>query len=190
MFVRSFNSKILKNKAIFLLRNSLSSLIKTEIRNKIGLISLCDPLKLNSLSEEMGTQFFNAVLEMNVAAKEHRVRACIVTGQGEAFSAGGNLTWLEDRHNHSPAANCQTMLHFYNLFLSIRHLSVPTIAAINGHAIGRELSLLLHYLLLFLFFNSPFLTLSYSFFFTTSHYSYSSTHHSYYSSSTHYSYYS
>jgi enoyl-CoA hydratase/carnithine racemase len=28
------------------------------------------------------------------------------------------------------------MVQFYNFFLSIRHLNVPTIAAINGHAIG------------------------------------------------------
>eukprot|EP00604_Paraphysomonas_vestita_P002399 CAMPEP_0174819668 /NCGR_PEP_ID=MMETSP1107-20130205/3052_1 /TAXON_ID=36770 /ORGANISM="Paraphysomonas vestita, Strain GFlagA" /LENGTH=178 /DNA_ID=CAMNT_0016033615 /DNA_START=310 /DNA_END=846 /DNA_ORIENTATION=+ len=28
------------------------------------------------------------------------------------------------------------MIKFYNLYLSVRHLQVPTIAAINGHAIG------------------------------------------------------
>jgi enoyl-CoA hydratase/carnithine racemase len=55
---------------------------------------------------------------------------------GNAFSAGENLDWLEDKSNCSPISNYQTMTRFYNLFLSIRHLSVPTIAAINGHAFG------------------------------------------------------
>lgn len=76
------------------------------------------------------------LLRLSQAIQRHEIRACIVTGAGEAFSAGGNLDWLEDRHNHSPHSNYQTMIQFYNFFLSIRHLNVPTIAAINGHAIG------------------------------------------------------
>lgn len=74
------------------------------------------------------------------ATLKNEIRACIVTGHGDAFSAGGNLDWLEDRHSHSPHSNYHTMINFYNLFLSIRHLNVPTIAAINGHAIGQSIS--------------------------------------------------
>lgn len=115
-----------------------SSLIKSEIlSNKICLLTLNDSLKLNSLSEEMGQEFLNTIHSLNKEITENKnIKVCIVTGAGDSFSAGGNLNWLEERHNHNSYSNIHTMLNFYNLFLSIRNLNIPTIAAINGHAIG------------------------------------------------------
>jgi enoyl-CoA hydratase/carnithine racemase len=127
-----------------------NGLVVLTIQNHIATLTLNDPNRLNALSEEMGIQFQNTVNSLkqvsslpfvllsysSKAIQRHEIRACIITGAGDAFSAGGNLDWLEDRHNHSPHSNYQTMIQFYNFFLSIRHLNVPTIAAINGHAIG------------------------------------------------------
>lgn len=47
-----------------------------------------------------------------------------------------SVEWLRQRNDSSAYANRKTMIRFYNLFLHIRTLSVPTIAAINGPAIG------------------------------------------------------
>ena len=84
----------------------------------------------------MGVEFTAAVNHMNTLARDRVIRSCIVTGEGHAFSAGGDLKWLRERYDHTPYQNRLTMLNFYNMFLHIRTLSVPTIAAINGHAIG------------------------------------------------------
>mmetsp|Transcript_19825 Transcript_19825/g.28511 ORF Transcript_19825/g.28511 Transcript_19825/m.28511 type:complete len:286 (-) Transcript_19825:61-918(-) len=123
--IRSFRSK-----------RFASSLVKTEIQGDVGIITLCDAQRLNALTASMGHEFVKAVDKMNDAAASQKIRSCIVTGDGEAFSAGGDLEWLRARHDSSPYANRVTMLQFYNLFLHIRTLRVPTIAAINGHAIG------------------------------------------------------
>ena len=57
---------------------------------------------------------------------------------GRAFSAGGDLDWLIERHTQSDKKeeNAKTMVNFYKMFLSLRSLQCPVIAAINGPAIG------------------------------------------------------
>lgn len=62
-------------------------------------------------------------------------------GNGRAFSAGGDLKFLNDRMKIDANTNREEMLRFYRRFLSIRSLQVPTLAAINGVAVGAGLCL-------------------------------------------------
>ena len=63
---------------------------------------------------------------------------------GEAFSAGGDLKWLRERHTVPSAYdNAKTMVDFYKRFLSVSKIPVPTIAAINGSASGAGLCMTL-----------------------------------------------
>uniref|UniRef100_A0A7S2GRD6 Enoyl-CoA hydratase n=1 Tax=Octactis speculum TaxID=3111310 RepID=A0A7S2GRD6_9STRA len=63
-----------------------------------------------------------------------------MTGEGRAFSAGGDLDFLRDRCRDKPERNAAVMRSFYRRFLSIRNsLTVPTISALNGPAIGAGL---------------------------------------------------
>eukprot|EP01038_Epipyxis_sp_PR26KG_P012941 gene12941-17349_t len=111
--------------------------------NKIGVISFNDPKKLNALTVEMGDEFMKAVAYFDLLGKEKLINSLIITGEGDAFSAGGDLEWLLERHETPPYRNSMYMIEFYNRFLSIRKMSVPTIAAINGTAIGAGLCLTL-----------------------------------------------
>lgn len=110
--------------------------IKISIIDEVGLITLSDPGRLNALTVNMGESFTSAVAALTVAAKDQLIRAVVITGDGEAFSAGGDLNWLADRNKTSPFKNSSVMVDFYNRFLCIRNIGVPTIAAINGAAIG------------------------------------------------------
>jgi enoyl-CoA hydratase len=63
----------------------------------------------------------------------------LVRGDGRAFSAGGDLEFLERNASQAPEANRAEMLDFYTKFLAIHELEVPTIAMLHGRATGAGL---------------------------------------------------
>ena len=76
-------------------------------------------------------------------AVDRSVRAVIVTGDGSAFCSGGNTSWIAGEPDAEVDYLRTRMIGFYRAWLSIRKLEVPTIAAVNGPAIGAGLCLAL-----------------------------------------------
>ena len=100
-----------------------------------------DEARRNAMTRQMGEAFRDRVRAL---AGDPDLRAVVITGSGSAFSAGGDLDMIEDlarqaRRGDARASVQAFMRSFYELFLSIRSLPVPTLAAINGHAIGAGL---------------------------------------------------
>ena len=107
--------------------------------NHVGVLTLNVPEKYNALSVAVGEEFQRVVRDEVVHAP---IRALVLTGAGKAFSAGGDLDFLLARKNETPSANSDEMLRYYDRFLSLRRLvNVPTIAAINGPAVGAGMCL-------------------------------------------------
>ena len=74
---------------------------------------------------------------------DHTVRCVVVAGEGPAFCSGGDLSWIAESPQLSVDAIRARMLPFYRTWLGIRELEVPTIAAVQGPAIGAGLCLAL-----------------------------------------------
>jgi enoyl-CoA hydratase len=98
------------------------------------------PARLNAMTREMGEAFAE---RMAVLAADDSLRALVLTGAGRAFSAGGDLDMIQEKADLGRAAPGlarrdirDTMRSFYKLFLSVRDVPCPTVAAINGAAIG------------------------------------------------------
>lgn len=92
----------------------------------------------NAMDPELTEAFSAAVDDLRADAS---VRAVIVTGAGRAFSAGGDLSWIEPGPGADVVAIRAKMRAFYPKFLKVRDLDVPVIAAINGSAVGAGLCL-------------------------------------------------
>jgi enoyl-CoA hydratase/carnithine racemase len=121
----------------------MSDFVKLTIEDGVATLLLDSPQTRNALG---GDEQYGAI-EAAVAAIVHdkSVRAVIVTGAGPAFCAGGDIKKMADR-THDPAIEPHDDRYAYKegihrIPLSLFNLEVPTIAAINGPAIGAGLDL-------------------------------------------------
>jgi enoyl-CoA hydratase len=106
----------------------------------VAVLTLDNPDQRNAMSDEMTASWVAAVDEL---AADRSVRVVVVTGVGSAFCSGGNTSWIASEPDATVDQLRTRMIAFYRAWLSIRRLEVPTIAAVNGPAIGAGLCLAL-----------------------------------------------
>src|SRR5688500_1080944 len=103
-------------------------------------ITLNNPKRLNALSAPMVAGLNDALRR---AEREAEVRAAVLTGAGNAFSSGADITEFDFSKNGSPAVGDELRSRLNPLILRMRALEKPLLAAINGVAAGAGLSLAL-----------------------------------------------
>lgn len=107
----------------------------------VVLLTLALPERRNAMTTELTEAWTRAMTEL---AADRSVRVVVVTGEGRAFSSGGDLAWIDPRGGDANTAELrEKMVPFYRAWLRIRALDVPTIAAVNGAAVGAGLCLAL-----------------------------------------------
>ena len=99
----------------------------------VVLLTLSLPDKRNAMTAELTSEWGETVASLK---GDRSVRCVVVTGAGKAFCAGGDVSWLASEPDASPADLRDRMLPFYTTWLSLRALDVPSIAAVNGAAVG------------------------------------------------------
>lgn len=111
--------------------------IKKEIYEQTLLIKLDAPEKRNALIMEMRNELLD-VLEK--AEHDEDIRAIVLTGEGKAFSAGGDLTALKELKALEGRKRLQAS---QPLMMKMLEIEKPIIAAVNGAAAGAGFSLTL-----------------------------------------------
>ncbi|MXG91658.1 enoyl-CoA hydratase/isomerase family protein [Nocardioides flavescens] len=106
----------------------------------VARLTLDNPDLRNAMSDEMTASWTEAIAALRA---DRTVRVVVVTGEGSAFCSGGNTSWIASEPDATVDDLRERMLPFYRSWLSIRTLEVPTIAAVNGAAIGAGLCLAL-----------------------------------------------
>ena len=99
----------------------------------IAEVILSNPSQRNAMSGVM-TQAWR--MTMTELERLPELRVVVVRGEGSAFCAGGDLGWLAEGGSASVAELTSRMDGFYADWLSITELRVPTVAYLNGPAIG------------------------------------------------------
>lgn len=106
----------------------------------VALLTLDNPDQRNAMSPPMTQAWAATIAELT---DDPDLRAVVVTGEGSAFCSGGDPRWIAGEPDAAVHELRTRMIGFYRAWLSIRRLEVPTIAAINGPAVGAGLCLAL-----------------------------------------------
>lgn len=121
--------------------NATQSKVKTEIRDRVGVITLSDPSTLNAAGMELTSQL-QAAVEDFIA--DDAVRAIVITGEGRGFCSGANLSGGSVGGRGASKGPNESLIKLYNPFVSVlRKSPKPTVAAVNGVAAGVGVSLAL-----------------------------------------------
>ena len=108
-------------------------LIRTERQGRVAVVTLDDPERRNALSRQLCGELAAAMDELEA---DDGVGAIVVTGAAPAFCAGADLTQLGESRREG-------LLAIYEGFLRVAGSPLPTIAAVNGAAVGAGMNLAL-----------------------------------------------
>lgn len=112
--------------------------VRFEKKGAIAVLTLNRPDLRNALTGQRMVEEIEAACRA-VEADEH-IAVLILTGAGPAFSSGGNVKDMKERQGMFAGAPAELRQNYRNgiqrIPLALTRIDVPTIAAVNGPAIG------------------------------------------------------
>ncbi len=112
---------------------SSDSLVLLDVADGVATITLNNPGERNTLTAPMVAEITAA---MDRIESDSAIGAIVVTGAPPAFCAGANLGNLRE-------STAESLGNIYEGFLRIARSDLPTIAAVNGAAVGAGMNLAL-----------------------------------------------
>jgi len=109
------------------------STIEYELSGRVAHIALARPEVRNAFNEVLIDEMNDALVRIEKSAD---ARVLVLTGRGKAFCAGADLKWMGRMKGFSFEENLADALPLADLMRRLYLLPIPTIAAVNGAAIG------------------------------------------------------
>jgi 2-(1,2-epoxy-1,2-dihydrophenyl)acetyl-CoA isomerase len=109
-----------------------------DVRDGIARITLNRPEAANSINLEMAKDLMHAVLHCD---EDPKIRAVILSGQGNLFCAGGDLKAFAAQGRHLPYYIKETTTYLHGAISRITRMAPPVVAAVDGFAVGAGMSL-------------------------------------------------
>ncbi len=114
--------------------------IRSEVVDGVGVVTLAAPARRNAFDLAMCDEVVAAV---DALEADPSVGALVVTGDGSAFCAGADLSHLGAAGEGDDGGAREGLLAVYEGFLRFARSPLPTIAAVNGAAVGAGMNLAL-----------------------------------------------
>lgn len=111
-----------------------------EVEDHIAIVRINRPEYGNAFSEETYQEIIDVMDEIS---EDDNVYAAVLTGVGNHFSAGGDVTYFQKMIDREQAISEEAVLLTGRMVKSIKQNSKPIVAAINGVAAGAGLGLAL-----------------------------------------------
>tara|TARA_B100000965_G_C19546786_1_gene738204 strand:+ start:310 stop:1089 length:780 start_codon:yes stop_codon:yes gene_type:complete len=108
--------------------------IKVELSDGVAILTLNDPSKRNAINLSMNDEIGQVLDELENSSE---VGALIITGEGKGFCSGADLDDL------LAARERDNIRDIYLGFLRIADSTLPTVAAVNGAAVGAGMNMAL-----------------------------------------------
>jgi enoyl-CoA hydratase/carnithine racemase len=114
------------------MKYELPDVIRVDADGPVRIVRLNRPEQLNAINDELHvglTQLFPQL------SADHDARVAVITGEGRAFSAGGDFDLL-DRMANDRALRHDVIAEGRELVLNMVRCRIPVVAAVNGPAVG------------------------------------------------------
>lgn len=112
----------------------MTEFVKTEIdRRGVATVTLNRPDKHNAFDSQLIAELTDTVVDLS---NNDAVRVVVLTGEGKSFSAGADINWMRSMADYSEAENFEDSLKLAELMSVLDGLTRPTVARVNGAAIG------------------------------------------------------
>jgi enoyl-CoA hydratase len=115
----------------------IPSVIQVEADGPIRVVRLNRPEQLNATNHELHQGLAELFPQLDA---DDEARAAVITGNGRAFSAGGDFTYL-DALSKDSALRRRTLADGKQIVTGMASCRVPIVAAVNGPAVGLGCSL-------------------------------------------------
>ena len=107
--------------------------IRLDIKGKVAWVILNRPEVRNAFNAVMISEMTQAFKHIN---SRDDLRVVVVTGEGKAFCAGADLKWMKGVMAYSYEENLQDSQNLSDMFAEMANCPLPTIARVDGPAIG------------------------------------------------------
>jgi enoyl-CoA hydratase len=106
--------------------------LKVEIEGKVATVTMNRPASKNSVNGELHTALTRVFIDLSARRDLH---AIVLTGAGESFCSGGDISWMRDSLQDPEVFEFVTW-EAKRIVYSMLECDIPIIGRINGDAVG------------------------------------------------------
>jgi enoyl-CoA hydratase/carnithine racemase len=114
------------------MKYELPDVVRVEVDGPVRVVRLNRPEQLNAINDELHVGLTRLFPQLS---DDREARVAVITGEGRAFSAGGDFDLL-DRMANDRALRRDVIAEGRELVLNMLRCRVPVVAAVNGPAVG------------------------------------------------------